>query len=265
MRSFLLTALLAGLWAAPALAFEAPTISDEEAGRIGRLIWHNESRSTLEGLTSWNQGEEFASLGIAHYIWFPEGYSGPFQESFPLMLDYLAKHGAEIPDWLAQSPHCPWSTREEFLAERNGPRLRELRELLAGTVQLQARFTAERLRMALPKLLASVPKDRRARVRRQFERVWRAPGGVYALVDYVNFKGEGTLPRERYRGKGWGLLQVLEGMRGSQDGDALLSFSASAKRVLARRVRHSPPHRKEARWMKGWLARLRTYRGTRTA
>ena len=32
------------------------------------------------------------------------------------------------------------------------------------------------------------------------------------LIDYVNFKGEGVLETERYRGRGWGLLQVLEGM-----------------------------------------------------
>ncbi len=41
-----------------------------------------------------------------------------------------------------------------------------------------------------------------------------SPNGVYALVDYVNFKGEGTLATERYQDHGWGLLQVLEGMKG---------------------------------------------------
>ena len=68
----------------PAPAFVAPdlppagpqgdtlTLSPEEARRIGRLIWRNESGGTRGGLTSWNAGEDFASLGIAHFIWYPE-------------------------------------------------------------------------------------------------------------------------------------------------------------------------------------------------
>jgi len=257
----LLFALFAGLSPAAAQAsLEAPPISEEEALRIGRLIWHNESRGTLEGLTNWNQGEEFASLGIAHFIWFPEGYDGPFRESFPLLLEYLESHGVAVPEWLMVSPTCPWGSREEFLAARNSPRMRELRTFLASTMRWQARFTAERLRLALPKILATTPRRSRARVRRQFERVWSQPGGVYALVDYVNFKGEGLMPQERYGGKGWGLRQVLERMRGAgEGGEALSEFAASARSVLARRVRHSPPERREARWLRGWCARIRTY------
>ncbi|MBI5243412.1 MAG: hypothetical protein HY922_06950 [Elusimicrobia bacterium] len=250
--------LFAGL--SPASA-NIPAISDGEALRVGRFIWRNESRGTIEGLTSWNEGEEFASLGIAHFIWFPEGYDGPFRESFPLLVDYLQSQGVAVPEWLLLSPDCPWKSREEFLAARESPRMRELRALLASTVQWQARFTAERLRSSLPKLLTAAPAHKRAHVGRQFERVMSQPGGVYALVDYVNFKGEGILPKERYGGTGWGLLQVLERMRGSASGPrALWEFAASARAVLARRVRFSPPERREARWLKGWRARLRTYR-----
>ena len=263
ISSFLFPVLLAGLAPAPANAtLEAPAISDQEAWRIGQLIWRNESGRTLEGLACWNKGEEFASLGIAHFIWFPKGYDGPFRESFPLLVEYLEENGVAVPGWLMVSPDCPWATREEFLAARDSPRMRELREFLAATVHWQARFTAERLRSAQPKLLATAPPRVRERVRRQFERLWSQPAGVYALVDYVNFKGEGILPKERYAGKGWGLLQVLERMRGTADGpQALSEFAASARAVLARRVRHSPPERREAHWLRSWCARLRTYRG----
>ena len=48
---------------------------------------------------------------------------------------------------------------------------------------------------------------------KNLRRVASSPQGCYALVDYVNFKGEGVLSTERYRGQGWGLLQVLEEMR----------------------------------------------------
>ncbi len=87
---------------------------------------------------------------------------------------------------------------------------------------------------------------------------WRQPGaGTFALIDYVNFKGEGTLLTERYNGQGWGLLQVLEAMPG--EGDATRAFSQAAKAMLARRVRNAPPERHEERWLPGWEARVERY------
>ena len=77
-------------------------------------------------------------------------------------------------------------------------------------------------------------------------------------MDYVNFKGEGTNPSERYKGEGWGLLQVLGGMHGSGPG-AAHEFGVSAAEVLTRRVRNSPPERKEERWLEGWKSRVRAY------
>jgi hypothetical protein len=81
------------------------------------------------------------------------------------------------------------------------------------------------------------------------------------LVDYVNFKGEGIAPGERYQGEGWGLLQVLQGMSGTTPGQAALDeYSISADRVLTQRVVNAPPERHEERWLPGWRARVRTYR-----
>src|SRR5213078_1952230 len=97
----------------------------------------------------------------------------------------------------------------------------------------------------------------RENVQIQFGRVDSSPQGCYALVDYVNFKGEGALATERYQGHGWGLLQVLENMHGTQS--ALDEFAASAKTTLRRRVANSPPERGEARWLPGWLARVDGY------
>jgi hypothetical protein len=76
-------------------------------------------------------------------------------------------------------------------------------------------------------------------------------------MDYVNFKGEGTSPTERYQGEGWGLLQVLAGM--SDSGSPTVAFSKSADRVLTRRVELSPSARGEKRWLPGWRNRLATY------
>jgi hypothetical protein len=81
------------------------------------------------------------------------------------------------------------------------------------------------------------------------------------LIDYVNFKGEGVLETERYRGRGWGLLQALEGMpEGDTAQNAPREFAASAAQVLRERVNNSPPARNERRWLAGWLDRVATYR-----
>ena len=75
---------------------ETVELSDNQALEIGRRIWKNECGGTVSGLTSWNAGEEFASLGIAHFIWYPEGKRGPFEESFPKLVAYLGSHWTEV-------------------------------------------------------------------------------------------------------------------------------------------------------------------------
>src|ERR1051325_9363675 len=240
-------------------------LSSAEARQIGRRIWQNECGGTVAGLTSWNVGENFASLGIGHFIWYPKGQRGPFEESFPKFLVFAATNRARLPLWLqsqsdAATPDCPWNSRTEFYQESQSSRMKELREFLAGSIDLQTGFMVERLQSALPKMVAEAQPPRRESVRTHFERVARSPNGCYALIDYVNFKGEGVLPTERYAGQGWGLLQVLEGMpERSSDQEAVKNFAVSAKNVLTNRVRNSPPERHESRWLPGWLDRINTY------
>ncbi|MEI6032900.1 MAG: hypothetical protein WCS65_01310 [Verrucomicrobiae bacterium] len=233
----------------------AKEMSDSQALEIGRRIWKNECAGTISGLVSWNKGEGFPSLGIAHFIWYPEGRRGPFEESFPGLAQFLKANGRAVSGWMLGP--CPWSSREEFVAALSGPRLTELRSLLAETVPLQARFAAMRLDSALPKMLVASPVDARAKVEENFRRVAAEPLGYYALMDYVNFKGEGTSPTECYGGAGWGLRQVLLRMRTS--GPALPEFVRSADEVLTLRVKNSPPARNEAQWLPGWRNRLKTY------
>jgi hypothetical protein len=231
-------------------------LSDAQADKIGRRLWQNECGGTVSGLTSWNSGENFASLGIGHFIWYPVGQSGPFEESFPPLLAYLKESGVRLPAWLTDSHGCPWPNRSAFLADLRSARLQELRTILANTVPLQARFAANRLETALPKMLAAAPAGEQAKVKQNFYRVAATSSGMYPLVDYVNFKGEGTSPTERYRGEGWGLLQVLETMK---EGPAVEQFRTAATQVLTRRVHNAPPERHEERWLPGWLSRVRSY------
>ena len=241
-------------------ALSAITLSQGEALRIGKKIWQNECKGTISGLTSWNAGEEFASLGIGHFIWYPEGKRGPFEESFPKLVAFMAAHGAKLPNLLLAGAdlRCPWNSRAEFLHAQQTPEMKQLRQFLADTVDLQAQFLVDRLQHALAKMLDETAASNRANVQRQFERVANSAQGSYALIDYVNFKGEGVLHSERYNGQGWGLLQVLEEMRPTA-GDASAEFARAARAVLTRRVHNSPPARNESRWLPGWINRVNSY------
>ena len=256
-------ALLALPMAAIPSVWAEISVSHAEAMSIGRKIWQNECGGTIAGLTSWNAGEDFASLGIGHFIWYPAGRRGPFEESFPAFLHFAEQHGAKLPEEVmarGDAP-CPWNSRAEFLAAQSSARMKIVRKFLAGTIDLQAQFLVERLRNALPRMLDSAPSGERDRVRQNFQVVASTARGCYALVDYVNFKGEGVLATERYQGFGWGLLQVLEGMPATPDGEAgRKKFADSAARVLRERVENSPPERHEQRWLPGWLSRVATYR-----
>ena len=68
-------------------------------------------------------------------------------------------------------------------------------------------------------MLEQAPAAQRGQITQRFNDLGTSAAGAYALVDYVNFKGEGVLPTERYRGQGWGLLQVLQTMQGSSAAD----------------------------------------------
>ena len=239
------------------LAAQASTValSDSQALEIGRRIWKNECAGTVSGLTSWNKGEEFPSLGIAHFIWYPAGRTGPFEESWPGLARFLKAQGVPVEDWMLGA--CPWKNRDAFMADLDGPRLTALRAMLSKTVAAQARYAAMRMEAALPKMLAATTPAQRTKIETNFRRVAAEPLGFYALMDYVNFKGEGVNPAERYNGQGWGLLQVLETMPAT--GKALPEFAKAADAVLTRRVQNAPPARNEAKWLPGWRNRLQTY------
>jgi hypothetical protein len=230
-------------------------LSDSQALEIGRRIWKNECAGTVSGLTSWNKGEEFPSLGIAHFIWYPAGRTSPFEESWPSLARFLKTQGAQVEGWMLGP--CPWKNRDTFMADIDGPRLTALRSMLSKTVAAQARYAAIRMEAALPKMLAATLPSQRTKIEANFRRLAAEPLGFYALMDYVNFKGEGVNPTERYNGQGWGLLQVLETMPAT--GNALPEFARAANAVLTRRVQNAPQARNEAKWLPGWRNRLQTY------
>ena len=188
-------------------------LSDAEAVSVGNKVWRNECGGRIDGLTSWNVGEDFPSLGIGHFIWYPVNAHDKFEESFPRLVAFPETNHARVPAWLNSDMRCPWNSREEFLRDFNGNKLTELRACLQNTVPLQTKFILQRLEQNLPKILEHVSSEEQPILKARFYNVLTSgSAGTFALIDYVNFKGEGVNEGERYKGQGWGLLQVLEGM-----------------------------------------------------
>jgi hypothetical protein len=240
-----------------------PQLSSNELMMIADRIFKNESGSDPDKLVHWNDGENFASMGLGHFTWYPAGRQARFGNTFPDLLGHLQSNGVPLPVWVQQARYqgAPWRTKAELMHAKQTGQVQELQNLLYQTRLLQAAYIVERARRAMPKLVDAAPGQSRATVGQNLNAIANTPGGWYALVDYVNFKGEGLNTSGGYKGQNWGLLQVLENMQPSQPGQqALNAFADSASRVLERRVRNSPPARNEARWLAGWSNRINTYR-----
>jgi hypothetical protein len=172
-----------------------------------------------------------------------------------------------MPSWLNANSPFPWKTKKIFLRAKkeNTQKYKELFAFLKSTVNYQALFMAKRLNQALPQMLATLSNtSEQDIIKRRFNEVlYHKNGslnerGLYILLDYTNFKGEGTLKSERYNNQGWGLLQVLWNMS-DLESNKQKAFAMSAKQMLSRRIANSPKARGEERWRKGWNIRLHTY------
>ena len=235
-------------------------LTREQLLSVADKIFKNETGGSINELVAWNDGENFPSLGIGHFTWFKAsgGRSG-FGDSLPDMIAYYKQQGIQLPKLLSEFRYSPWNSKSELMAKKaNGDK--DIQELIAffdNTRDIQVMFIYERLKGSLDKMLEA--SSNKENLRNQFERMVNTPNGLYALIDYVNFKGEGLKGVSSYNNIAWGLRQVLENMKGTAVGQsALVEFSNSAKDVLARRVRNAP--RNERRWLQGWYNRVDTYK-----
>ncbi|HEY9120880.1 MAG TPA: hypothetical protein VIN33_14070 [Marinobacter sp.] len=236
---------------------------------IGEQIFRNECASRKTCLVHWNVGEAFPSLGIGHFIWYPATVEGQFVESFPELVRFMREQHVALPQWLNELEpfDAPWPDRNAFMQadadvganEKRDDRVASLREFLWATRGVQAEFIVRRARMALERVVVAAPAPRQAVVRDHLQELIATPGGAYAVIDYVNFKGEGLSAQETYQGQGWGLLQVLLAMP-EKEGAALERFRRAAKSTLSRRAELAPRVIERERWLPGWLARIETYR-----
>ena len=251
------------LFLSPLFAQTANTpMTADELQCLQKMIFFNECSGRVERMTTWNEDEDFPSFGIGHFIWYPVGKQGPYKEFFPEFLSFLEAQQEEIPEWIKALPtrEAPWQTRDEFLSDLSSERMIQLRNFLDRTQGFQTQFIVRRVEGLLPKLTGAVPESERAGIEMKFKEIADAPNGMFALIDYVNFKGEGILETERTQGQGWGLLQVLQEMKlPEKKEDSLEEFVRAAKTVLKNRVRNAPPEKDCSKRLKGWITRVKNY------
>jgi len=242
---------------------ERPRLSPYELRVISDKIYFNEASSNPDKLIIWAKGENFASVGIGHFIWYPAGEPKRFDETFPSMIDYFIKHNVEIPKWLVAARYsgAPWPNKISFERAKNDKEFQQLKILLLNTKELQTKFFFDRIHESIPEIVKLIPPRDRKRVIDNYNALAHTKGGWYPLIDYINFKGKGIKASERYKNQGWGLLQALQEMRPVAAGpQALEEFARATQAVLERRVRNSPPENNEKKWLAGWRNRTNTYR-----
>lgn len=237
-------------------------LTDKQLAWVGAKIFQNECGGQESCLVHWNEGEAFPSLGIGHFIWYPKGVDAPFHESFPDLIAFMKAESVDLPDWLADLEpfDAPWPNRDSYLEQEKSPHVEFLRWFLEDTQHIQAKFMFQRAQASLQRIVDATPEADRAAMQARLTDLTATPGGVYALIDYVNFKGEGLSPSEAYQGKGWGLRQVLEQMAAVDGATPLDRFRHAAADVLTRRARNAPRAIERDKWLAGWLSRLDTYR-----
>jgi len=239
-----------------------PKLDQYELDVISEKIYQNETSGNPKNIMFWSKNETFPSIGIGHFIWYPAGQPKVFDETFPAMIDYYVANKVEIPSWLhkARKVGAPWKDRATFERARGDNEFQQLKTLLLNTKSLQTQFFFDRLHASIPEIIKHVAPQYRKHIVDNYNALADTRGGWYPLIDYINFKGKGIKATERYNNQGWGLLQVLKNMRPVKAGpSALMEFSRSAKAILARRVRNSPPEKHESRWVKGWNNRVNGY------
>jgi len=240
-----------------------PSLTPYELNVISERIYQNETGGNLKYLMYWSPNEDFASLGIGHFIWYPQGEPKRFDETFPSMIDYYVANKVEVPQWLLQARKtgAPWKNREVFERSRGDKEFQQLQTLLINTKALQTQFFFDRLHASIPEIVKYVAPQYRKHIVNNYNALAKTKGGWYPLIDYINFKGKGIKATERYNNQGWGMLQVLKDMRPVQAGaGALAEFSRVAYLTLERRVKNSPAEKNERKWLAGWKKRTDSYR-----
>jgi hypothetical protein len=228
-------------------------LSAEETKAFKCFSSKHEFDGNKENLVQWNADEKFLSLGLGHYIWYPSKSEKHAVESFPALIKFICKNNykGKLPKILNYNSNRnemgdnPWHSKDDFtkaIAEK-----KELVDFLSTDEMMaqQVAFQYDRL----SKAIESYPENLKTFAKEKL----KDSSTKLAMLDYVNFKGEGTSENEVVTVDGeklhYGLKQVLEEWKAHPNSN----FSTSAKSVLARRAKTNP------QFMDGWNKRLDAY------
>ena len=231
-----------------------------ETEKVGQWIFYNEAFGKKELLVYWNKKEQFPSFGIGHCIWYLEGQQHLHEEQFPLLCNYLQKHGISLPTWLikALKKGAPWHTRQAFLDDTK--RQQDLLNLLESTIDLQTQFMIERLQKKLPVIIKAAPTRYRKKMQAHITLLQSTLMGTYTLIDYLNFKGSGLSKLADGSPQHWGLLYILMSLPSHVNKDTILkAFTLFAGKALFRRIEDSAPGYDQVKFFSGWMKRVSTY------
>lgn len=246
---------------------DVSSLSHSEIEWVGHQIYRNECASKPENLIYWGDGEAFPSLGIGHFIWYPEGVQGRFHETFPDMLNFVRKYKSP-PEWLRSlNPvKAPWASKQALLDSTESNQYKALQTWLLETQAYQARFITLQFQERLNRYFQTHP-DKKITHSPLVKRLMSFKEGRFALIDYANFKGVGNV-KEQYQGQQWGLISVLDQLMNENEPrrlttnnmELLSQFVNAAKQRLQLRVELAPAERNEKRWIKGWFKRIDGYK-----
>jgi hypothetical protein len=233
-------------------------LSHSQKQKIGKQIFQNETGGDPKKLVHWNIGEDFPSLGIAHFIWIPQNANVVFGDSFKSLAKYYKGLGVRLPSILERlSPNfeCPWRNSSEFWSQRSTTEVMELERFLRATFDIQVTYVIERLRRDLPSVFEGLSLAQQKLIDKNINSLSSSKAGWYPVVDYLNFKGSGSSQIATNYSGGWGLRQVLLGMNPNSSNPPE-AFYVSAKAVLSKRISYRS---QDERWREGWNKRVYTY------
>jgi hypothetical protein len=235
------------------LSLQAFFPNEEKMSVLENKIKKNET-SLQDKVIYWHLHEPFPYLGLGRFIWFPKDSNFSYEEDFPRLLKFMKDSGHKLPEWLGKEFSCPWSSRQEF--ENDQKKQLELKQLLESGINLQIKFLVTHSFETFEKIVDSFDESCKSLMINKLEKLLEDPRGLYALIDYCQFKGSGLNEKEFKDGRGFGLKQVIEAL--PQDSLNVESFVKTAKDILKERAKNSHGH--DEKWLSSWINRLDRYR-----
>ena len=136
---------------------------------------------------------------------FPRNNVQNIQNNFPYYVFIKTKWSC-FAHWLGRAvpKGAPWVCREQILKDML--KVNEVRSLLASTIDLQIKFIIDQFKQQLPGIMEAAPSRYKSKIMYNTNLMLSFPQGSYALVDYLNLKGNGLSQTEELKGQRMGTI-----------------------------------------------------------